>query len=65
MKLSSFIVDDKVKFNSKYIKTKNSNCKLEGKFFNLFKVLYLVKNQAIKLNYHQNREFIRFFGCHY
>ncbi len=39
---------DKVWLNSKYTKTKQ-NCKLEAKFFKPFQVLYLIENQAYKL----------------
>ena len=39
---------EKVWLNSKYIKTKQ-NCKLEAKFFGLFRVLHHVGKQAYKL----------------
>ncbi len=45
----SYIPGDKVWLNSKYIKTKNRNCKLEVKFFESFRVLYPVGKQAYKL----------------
>ncbi len=44
----SYVPDEKVWLNSKYIKTKQ-NCKLEAKFFRHFRVLQLVRKQAYKL----------------
>ena len=48
IKLNSYILDDKVWLNGKYIKTKQ-NKKLETKFFGLFQVLYSINKQANKL----------------
>ena len=48
VKLSSYILGDKVWLNNKYIKTKR-NRKLEAKFFGPFRVLYPVGKQAYKL----------------
>ncbi len=47
-KPKSYFPGKKVWLNSKYIKTKR-NCKLEAKFFGLFRVLYSVEKQAFKL----------------
>ena len=44
----SYVSDNKIWLNSKYIKTKR-NCKLEAKFFGPFQVIYLVEKQAYKL----------------
>ena len=44
----SYAPGDKVWLNSKYIKTKQ-NCKLEAKFFSLFRVLHPAGKQAYKL----------------
>ena len=44
----SYIPEDKVQLNSKYIKTKQ-NCKLEFKFFGPFRVLRSVEKQAYKI----------------
>ena len=43
VKLKNYVFDDKVWFNSKYIKTKH-NRKLEAKFFKLFQVLHPIEN---------------------
>lgn len=43
------MLDDKILFNYKYIKTKNRNGKLEPKFFRSFRILYLGRKQAYKL----------------
>ena len=48
VKSRSYVLDEKVWLNSKYIKTKR-NQKLEVKFFRPFQVLYLVKKQVYKL----------------
>lgn len=48
IKPKSYIPGNKVWLNNRYIKTKQ-NCKLEAKFFGIFQVFYLVKNQADKL----------------
>ena len=48
MKLTSYVLGDKVWLNSKYIKTKQ-NQKLEAKFFGLFWVLHPANKQAYKL----------------
>ena len=48
VKPRSYVPDDKVWLNSKYIKTKQ-NQKLETKFFGLFQVLHPVGKQAYKL----------------
>lgn len=48
MKPRSYVFSNKVWLNSKYIKTKQ-NYKLVTKFFGLFQVFYLVKNQVYKL----------------
>ena len=48
VKPRSYISNDKVWLNSKYIKTK-WNQKLEAKFFELFRILYSVRKQAYKL----------------
>ncbi len=50
-KSRSYVPGDKVWLDSKYIKTKNQNCKLEAKFFGPFRVLHLVKKQAYKLEF--------------
>lgn len=39
----SYTPGDKVSLNSKYIKSKNRNRKLEAKFFRLFRVLHPIK----------------------
>ena len=44
----SYTQGEKVLLNSKYITTRQ-NCKLEAKFFGLFRVLHPVRNQAYKL----------------
>ena len=48
VKSHSYAPGKKVWLNSKYIKTKN-NKKLESKFFGPFRVFYVVKKQAYKL----------------
>ena len=48
VKPRSYVFIEKVWLNSKYIKTKR-NQKLEGKFFELFQVLYPFGKQAYKL----------------
>ena len=48
VKSRSYALGDKVLLNNKYIKTKH-NCKLEAKFFRLFRVLHPVGKQAYKL----------------
>ena len=48
MKPKSYVLDNKIWLNSKYIKTKQ-NQKLKTNFFPLFQVLHLVKKQAWKL----------------
>lgn len=48
-KFISYVPDDKIWSNSKFIKTKNRNLKLEPKFFRLFRVLNLITKQAYKL----------------
>lgn len=48
MKSRSYVLNDKVLLNSKYIKPKQ-NYKLEAKFVGPFQVLYSVENQAYKL----------------
>ena len=48
VKPKSYVPDDKVWLNNKYIKTK-WNRKLEAKFFKPFRVLYSVEKQAYKL----------------
>ena len=53
VKPQSYAPDKKVWLNSKYIKTKQ-NRKLEVKFFELFRVLYLVVKQAYKLELLRN-----------
>lgn len=40
---------DKVLLNSKYIKTKNQNCKLEAQFFESFRVPNIVGKEVYKL----------------
>ena len=44
----SYVLNDKVCLNSKYIKTKQ-NRKLEAKFFGFFRVLHLIDNKVYKL----------------
>ena len=48
VKPKSYVPNDKVWLNSKYIKTKH-NYKLEAKFFMPFRVLYPVGKQAYRL----------------
>ena len=48
IKPRSYALGEKIWLNSKYIKIKR-NQKLEAKFFKSFRVLYLVDNQAYKL----------------
>ncbi len=48
VKLRSYIFDNKVWLNSKYIKTK-WNFKIKTKFFYLFQVPHLIGNQVYKL----------------
>lgn len=50
MKPKSYLLDDKIWFNSKYIKTKQ-DCKLEAKFFDSFQVLQLTGKQIYKLEF--------------
>ena len=49
MKPQSYALGEKVWLNSKYLKTKH-NQKLEVKFFDPLRVLYLVRKQAYKLD---------------
>ena len=48
VKSQSYISDNKVWLNSKYIKTKQ-NQKLEAKFFGPFQMLHLIRKQVYKL----------------
>ena len=48
IKPKSYVPNEKIWLNSKYIKTKR-NRKLEAKFFGSFQVLHPVGNQAYKL----------------
>ena len=48
VKPRSYAPGDKIWLSSKYLKTKQ-NCKLEAKFLDLFRILYLVGKQAYKL----------------
>ena len=48
VKIISYVTDDKVCLNSKYINIKQ-NRKLKAKFFRALQVLYLVDKQAHKL----------------
>ena len=48
VKPKSYVFDDKVWLNSKYIKTKR-NQKLEAKFFGPFRLLHLFEKQVYKL----------------
>lgn len=54
----------KVELNYQYIKTKQS-CKFKAKFFSLFKIFHLVRNQVYKLELPKNRKLITFFTYHY
>lgn len=47
-KFKSYASDEKIWFNSKYVKTKQ-NCKLEQNSFRTFKVLYLIGKYNYKL----------------
>ena len=49
----SYAPGEKVWLNSKFIKTKR-NCKLEAKFFGLFRVLHPIEKQAYKLELPKN-----------
>ncbi len=49
IKPKSYAPSDKVWLNSKYIKTKNQNYKLEAKFFRPFWVLHPMGKQAYKI----------------
>lgn len=49
IKLKCYTPSKNIWFNSRFIKTKNRNRKLEAKFFNLFRLLYSVGKQAYKL----------------
>ena len=49
MKLQSYAPEEKVWFNSKYIKIKQ-NRKLEAKFFGLFQILHLIGKPVYKLD---------------
>lgn len=42
----SYVLNDKVQFNNKYIKTKNRKRKLEAQFFQLLRILYLVRKHV-------------------
>ena len=46
----SYALINKIWLNNKYIKTKH-NCKLEAKFFGLFRVFYPIGKQVYKLKF--------------
>lgn len=55
------MLDDKIWLNNKYIKNKNQNYKLKTKFFEPFRVLYLIKKQAYKLELSKKQKNYKIF----